>query len=275
MAESTLTLSYNDIAAEVGFFLGHGRGATAPYADPAWSTQQQAAIDSCIRSGLRKFYFPPPLDGESSSYSWSFLKPMATLAVASGATTVACPDDFGGVEGQMMLSSTTGLYWFPIDFVGLGRVQTLAVQYPTTTGRPQMAAQEPLKGTTGTQGQRFQFRLWPVSDQAYTLKVQYYINPDYLNAGMPYAYGGMPHAETILEACLAVAEQRLDDAMTVHSELFMQRLAASVNNDRRMKPQMLGYNRDNSDLREKRFSNDPWSRFGGDAAAITYRGQSL
>src|SRR5438552_16657040 len=102
MAEPTLSLAIDDLRGEVGFFLGFGRGA--PKGDATWTTQQLATIDSAVASGLRQFYFPPPVEGQASSYDWSFLKPIVTLAVASQTRTTPLPDDFGGLEGRINLS---------------------------------------------------------------------------------------------------------------------------------------------------------------------------
>lgn len=246
MPESTLSLSYYDIAGEVGLFLGYGRGANNN--DQAWTTHQQAAIDSCVRSGLRQFYFPPPVDGVSA-YDWSFLKPTYSTTLLSTASVIALPDDFGGFEGRITLNSSTGQIWWPIDVVGEGTVRQRYSELPTATGRPLLAAIQPIKGTTQLKGQRFQLYFFPLADQDYPVQFAYYVSPDYLTGSAPYAYGGMPHAETILESCLAVAEQRLDDSSTIHSMKFMERLAASISLDRRSKPQKLGYNGDRSDQR--------------------------
>ena len=248
--ESTLSLKYSDLAGEVGLFLGFGRGADN--GDTPWTTKQQAAIDSCVKSGLRNFYFPPPVEGSQSSYDWSFLKPTRSLPFASGVSTVALPDDFGGFEGPITISSTTASVPWDVPLVGEGSVRQKHAEQPAATGRPVMAAIQPLKGTTQGEGQRFQLALWPLADQAYTLQFAYYILADCLTGSRPYAYGGAAHVETILESCLAIAEQRLDDASSVHTMKFAERLLASISLDRRYKPQRLGQNLDRSDWREMR-----------------------
>lgn len=245
MAESTLSLAYNEVAAEVGSYLGFGRGVN--YSDPAWSTQQQNMIDSCVKSGLRQFYFPPPVDGSGSTYDWSFLKPTATATLTVGVNTVALPDDFGGFEGVITVSPTNNQVTWPIYLYNEGQIREAYALNPIISGRPIQAALQPLKGTTGTTGQRFQLFFFPVPDMTYTIQFQYYLLADFINGTISYAYGGMAHAETILESCLAIAEQRIDGSQTVHSGQFMQRLAASIGKDRQYKAQKLGYNRDLSD----------------------------
>ena len=235
--ESNLSLTYQNLVDEVAQFLGYSTS----------NATQQSVIDSIVRSGLRQFYFPPPTDGASGVYDWSFLKPTATLNFASGASVIPLPDDFGGIEGQLTVSTSDSTVFWPVPIVGEGQVRQCYSAYPEATGRPAAAAIRPIKGTTPTAGQRFELYLHPTADAAYTLQVTYYILPDYLTGATPYAYGGAMHAETILESCLAIAEQRLDDASAVHSAKFQERLAASIGLDRRKKPQTLGYNRDRSD----------------------------
>lgn len=244
--ESTLSLSLDDLAGDVGVFLGHGRGAAN--GEQEWDDQQQANVTSCVKSGLRQFYFPPPLPNETASYDWSFLKPLAVLVLPEGARSLRLPDDFGGPEGQItVLGTTTAQTPWAVPLMGEGSVRQNYALTPSRTGRPLMAALVPLKATTKDRGQRYELLVYPEADADYSLQFPYYVNPDHLTAANPYPLGGMQHAETIREACLAAAESFLDDGASVHRMMFAQRLAASVHSDRRLKPQTLGYNRDRSD----------------------------
>ncbi len=252
MSEPTLSLTYDELRGEVGFFLGLGRGSAQ--GGSAWSNDDERTINFVVKSGLRRFYYPSDPEVAPSGYDWSFLKPVASLSLASGASTLRLPDDFGGLEGQVTVSSSTGGY-APIPVVGEGMIRQRFAESPSATGRPLMAALRPLKGTTGAQGQRFELFVWPTADATYTLQLAYYVAADYLNTAFPYHLGGSVHAETILESCLAIAEQRLDDAMTVHTMAFKERLLASINHDRKNKPQSLGYNADCSDLRGRTRGN--------------------
>jgi hypothetical protein len=266
VAESTLSLAYADYSAEVGLFLGYGRGATK--GDTAWDTRQTAAIESCVRSGVRQFYFPPPVPGFcDTSYDWSFLRPTATLTLTSGDATIALPDDFGGFEDRGTLT-TTGAMPVPLELVGEGRIRQMYAEQPSATGQPLLMALRPIKGTATSAGQRFELYLFPTPEKDYSLSYEYYVLPDVLDGTSPYAYGGGSHSETILESCLAIAEQRLDDSSTVHTMKFMERLAASIALDRRMKPEKLGYNGDRSDGLDVRRG-----RLHG-LARVTYNGVS-
>lgn len=248
--------------------MGFGRGPD--FNDSVWNAAQIVDIDFCVASGLRCFYFPPPVEG-ASSYEWSFLRPVATIPFPVNTSVVPLPDDFGGFEGNLTIltSGSTAQPW-RIEWKNEGSIREMYSVCPTQSGPPMFAAVAPLKGTTGTAGQRFQLVMFPLADQTYTLQGTYYISPDFLSGAFPYAYGGAPHAETMLESCLAIAEQRRDDAMSVHTAKFKERLLASMSMDRRLKPQKLGLNRDRSDeLGWNRQNVHYW------AGAATYNGGSF
>lgn len=240
-----MTLGLPDYQAEVGFYLGFSRIAAN------WTSDQLAAINSCVNSGVRQFYYPTMVEGGPEVYDWSFIHPTAKLNVPNNVGSILLPDDFAGIEDQITVLSTMTQVTWPLDIVGEGRVRQAYEITPNTTGRPLFAAISWLKGTTPGIGQRAQLVFYPLTDQAYVFQVAYYVLPDALTAQLAYAYGGMAHVETILESCLAVAEARLDDSQTVHANRFQERLRASINLDRKNKPSTLGYNRDLSDWRER------------------------
>ncbi len=101
-----------------------------------------------------------------------------------------------------------------------------------------------MKGTTLQESQRYRLEVWPEADADYTLSVPMAVLLDALSGSRPYAYGGQPHSETILESCLSIAEQRGNDQMGVHTQKYQERLAASIAYDQRLKPSDLGYNGD-------------------------------
>lgn len=269
MAESTLSLAYNDFISKVGTFLGWGRGAI--FGETAYTTQQQALLDDCVASGIRQFYFPPPLHPGGATYSWSFLKPVATLDFPTGVQTIQLPEDFGGIEGEItILSTSSNTVPWPVRVFNEASVREEYAKCPDATGPPIMAALQSLKGVTKFSSSRMQMFLYPMADQAYQIQFQYYILPDYLTGNAPYVYGGAQHVETILESCLAIAEQRIDDMAGLHSGKFMERLSASVGMDGKNKAAVIGYNGDRSDSR----SRLPWFRniqWGG----CTYNGSTF
>lgn len=260
MPESSLNIAYLELQKDIAFFLGWD---TDPDTRPE---REQIALDSFTKSGLRQFYFPPPMDGQATTYEWSFLRPVATLTLLSGEQSVALPDDFGVLDSNVTIFSTDASW--PLKVFGEGYIRAAYLGIPDRTGRPEMVAVAPIKGTNINQSQRFSLLAYPIADQDYTLKLAYSILPEYLSGTHPYAYGGAAHAETILASCLAIAEQRGDDSMTVNTVKFKERLAASIGFDRRLKPQQYGYNGDRS-------RNRLYSRFDRfDGMTVTYNGQT-
>ncbi len=240
--ESTLTLKKADYESEVGDFMGWGRGEL--FGETAWSDADQSRIERDVASGLRRFYF--------CGYDWSFLKPLATLTLLDGFNTITMPDDFGGVEGVIYLTDSAGGYWMPMEFDNPGRVLQLYSGNEDNSGRPICASLRPVKNIPTGKTQRQELFVYPIADADYTFKFTYYIIPDYLtDARNPYAYGGAEHHETILEACLAVAEERRDNAKGVHNMSFERLIRVSMDLDRRKKQQRGGYNRDESDCHER------------------------
>ncbi len=260
MGESTLSLKKADFESKVGFDFGWGFGDPLGVYD---DDQKQAIVTDCVESGLRQFYTPPPIDGVP--YDWSFLKPTATLYLASGNSTIDLPGDFGGFEGRITITTSSSRVLLPMRIVNEGIVREQFAADPDASGPPMFASVEWLKGTTVDGSQRAQLYVFPAADQAYTLQVPYYILGDYLTGTRPYALGGAAHAETILESCLAIAEQRYRGGSAIHSAKFMERLAASVAQDRRLKPQSGGRNTDLSD------GMDGYRQERGDVV-VTYNG---
>jgi hypothetical protein len=122
MAESTLSLTRTELRAKIAFFLGYQRDANA------WDADQIADIDDALAKGLRWFYFPPILAGDSQSHEWSFLKPQANIDVwpdlaegdetvtgvydGSTYTTLTASDDlfYASMVGKSIVITDTGTF---------------------------------------------------------------------------------------------------------------------------------------------------------------------
>lgn len=154
------------------------------------------------------------------------------------------PTNYGGIDGDLTFGATEGYRRIPV--AGEGQVRALRMS-GVTTGRPQYAAIQP-KTSDGADGQRFRIMFWPTPDAVYNLTYRYNVLTDKLSTANPYPLGGMAHSETILQSCLAVAEQRVDDSPGNHAQKFAERMRASIEHDRKAStPEFLGYNRDRSD----------------------------
>lgn len=176
----------------------------------------------------------------------------ATDSVSGGTFTINqqdydLPDSFGYAIGELFFQPGV-TYGGPIQIVGEGIILAKRQQMSPFSGRPTMACirYKPLVAST-TDGQRQEILFWPAPDQAYLLSYKFAALPDKLSATAVYTYGGMAHAETLKEACLAAAEELENDAMGLHGQAFMRQLIASIGVDMRSVPHLLGYNADRSD----------------------------
>lgn len=237
--ESTLAIPKAELELEVATFLGYSTTASARTAS------QNARIASYVKEGISWVYFPELVNG-FESYQWSFLRPTASLTLESGQQSVLLPDDFGGLDGDIVVLQSSGTYR-PIRVIGEGYLRKCYGQSPDQTGAPQGAALAWRKGTTADRGQRCDLLVFPEADAAYTLQFKYTILPNALTDDRPYVYGGAQHANTFKAACVASAEVGQDETMGVRHQLFMRRLAASISMDRKFKPVVHGYNGDDSD----------------------------
>ncbi len=165
-----------------------------------------------------------------------------TFAIASNGD-YQLPDDFGAIEGNLTFEPDITLSTIPI--VGESQIRQMR-QWNTSTGIPRIAAIRP-KSSDGSDGQRFELMLQPEPSTNYTLSYSYEALINKLTTTYKYPLGGMAHAETIKESCLAAAEALEDDNPGSHNGLFMQRLATSIRHDNVANtPEYLGYNSDRS-----------------------------
>lgn len=235
MAESTLTLSMNDLTGEAGSFLGWGR-------DPArWSARKLEDLNAVLATALRRFYF-------QAGHEWTFLKPRATLALVAEEKAIPLPEDFGGFEGDAMiaLSGSSGGYW-PIRQVAAEQIRAQYALTDTVTGRPMYFADEPRRGVTEVRSSRNNLLIYPLPDNAYSFECTYSILPEFLTERNPWPYGGAAHAETLKAGVRAAAELYEDAEAGPQTANYVQSLKASIDYDRRHQPKTLGVNVDRSD----------------------------
>jgi hypothetical protein len=265
MAEPTLAIEMTELRKTVAVFLGW-----SPDPDD-WDSDQADRMEVILKSGLRQFYYPTVMDG--LMYDWSFLRPSGEVRLLSGSNSRRLPDDFGGFEGDVVVKPASGTApQCPVQLYNEGQIDALFARSPTASGKPIAAASRPLRSEGADHGQRWEVYVYPEADTNYILRFRYSLHPSALTERNPWAYGGPAHAETIIESCLAVAEQREDDAMGVHTAKFKERLAASVAADRKYKPKTLGYNGDSSDGDDGNWGGDLSRRHG---SGLTINGTEM
>jgi hypothetical protein len=224
----SLGTNYSELQRAVGRLLRISR-------EPgAWQPNERADVDDILRSGLRRFYWHPPLTTSSlqgtsgeirklkqeTPHTWSFLKPTQSLTLAAGTHTYDLPDDFGEmVDGTFIFTTDQQ----PVALVGDEQIRQLQSQ-AARTGVPKYASISVLDGGAT----KYQVTFYPTPDAEYTVNYTYDIAPQDLSKTHPYPLGGPMHAETIVEACLAAAEKYLNDVEGLHEKKFLECLARSI-----------------------------------------------
>jgi len=240
-SESSLSLSLTGIRKEVGWlWLGDRTSAN-------WSSDETDQIDEMIHAGLRQFYHPPPLPGQGLAHQWSFLEPTTTLATVAAQSDYTLPASFGGMIGPLTYAAADNR-WHPIEITNEHRIRILRQRDFNTLASHPIASALRARTSDGSDGQRFELLLWPTPDKVYTLSYRYHALQSKLTVSNPWPLGGEIHSETILESCLAITEQRLENNAGVHTQKFAERLAASISHDLQSNaPEYMGYNGDRSD----------------------------
>lgn len=260
MAESELSVAYSDLLQEVAAFLGYGPDSSA------WSAPQLAELDRYVQAGVRRFYYPPAVEGVEAGYQWSFLSPVATLATVADQGSQELPGNLGRVMGNLHFDENQ--HRAPITQVSEQRYQELTSR-GDGTGHPRHVRVRYREQEPPT-GQRFEAAWWPVPDAAYTLTYRYEGYSGKLSDDNPYPLGGMRHAELVVQSCLAVAEQRANDERGLHNQEFERVLASAIEQDRRIGAQHFGHMGDFSEHGAPRRRG-----YTGATYPITYKGSDV
>lgn len=261
--ESTLADTYRDVIGSLGFEAGWRRGADN--GDPAWDSRKQATLTHVMKSGLRQFY---------QAHDWSFLSPRVRFTLPSGTRALLMPFDFGGIlEPHIYLIADSGTSGGEIKVTN--DVRRRFALNNSAQGRPYYVEIEPRDGTSRQTGQRWQLVFYPEPSAEYTIEFYQQIHGQILTAEVPYALGGPEHSETILASCLAVWENRIDHIPPGPNAPrfidYRDKLATSIKNDRKKRPQSLGYNADRSD----RFECAPHPYRGWNGGVLYYNGSPI
>lgn len=260
MAESTLSLSYTDFKEEVGYFLGYGRTSGN------WSASQLSIIDKIVQSGIRRVYYPPILGGENGAHRWSWIHPNTTLAIVSGTGDYDLPDDFGTLVG--------GFHYAPdeqyamIAHIPVARILEMRAR-SDYSGFPMFVGTR-FKAGTFTVGQRQEALFYPEPDASWTLHYEYDAYTGALTDTLLYPLGGMELSELYLESCLAVAEQRISQEASIHTQAFQSLVRDAIMRDRKRGPQNFGR------MGEPEAHAHEWRRgYSGSTYPLTYKGQPV
>lgn len=231
-----LELPYSPLMVEIADFLGWTRTSGN------WTADELNRLKAIIHAGRRQFLYPPPLEGEDISHQWSFLRPKYEFDTVASTYTYDLPATYGAPIGDMFYDEDEDNSYI-IEHVSPAMIDhNRAVS--DAEGRPYQFAIRP-KNVTMTSAQVKELMLYPAPDAAYGIVGYYNARVDDLDDADAYPLGGQEHAETLLQSCLDAAASRYkDDPAGRHHALFLERLKASVNADRRFSPKTLGFNED-------------------------------
>jgi len=165
----------------------------------------------------------------------------AACTIASG--DYRMPNDFGGIDGVITASADDNVFE-QIMVVSEQQIRHLRMQSTSRTGQPVYAAIRPVSAGDQTAAQKWDMLLWPEPDASYTLTFRYFVLPNKLLTGAEeYGWGDAKFSETLLEGCLAVAEERYRPDEGTHRQRYAELLADSVQLDSQtVVPEFLGYN---------------------------------
>lgn len=224
-----LTINYATLQREIGRREGWGRVTAGSSSDTAWSADQILDFQDIVDNGLRRFYWPLPIDPKEPRYVWSFLAPQRNIELVAAKYVYTLPGDFTDmVTPGFQFSSAAGL--LNVTRISDDKLESLQSKSPRS-GPPQYYAIQDLKAQAiGFTGYRVLF--YPTPDTSYSLQYRYGVTPASLSATNTTPLGGAVHAETILEACLAEADKIFREENGPHETRFRELLAASITYDK-------------------------------------------
>lgn len=160
------------------------------------------------------------------------------------------PSDFVDMIGPLTYAPSTATWAGEVPIVSEHQIRRLrqSIDY---FGYPRIAAIRP-RALDPTTGSRFEILFWPIPEDAFTFEYRYEMFPGLLTTTNQYPYGGLTHANTWVEACLAEAEMsKFGNQSKIHEKRFMECLRSSIEHDRQVNcPEHLGNNNDYSDIME-------------------------
>lgn len=220
---ATLDLTYEELRRRIGRYLGCS-------GDPDnWTANQTSDVDDALRSGLRRFYYPP------SGHIWSFLKQLHTITTVASTRSYNLAANFASLTDTF--SYAPNVKQPPLESIDEEVLRQLYAG-AEQTGPPKYFTirTKPIGDGNRTQ---HEVLFYPVPDKEYVLTYRYLVEPMALSLSNLYPLGGAIHAETILESCLFSAEIILnsESAQTrggyIHQPHFERHLAASIELDQR------------------------------------------
>ena len=233
MTDSLLAVDYFTLAKRVAYVLG------VPDDMAKWQEHQRMAVDETIEDGLRLFYTPPDVP-PWPSHSWSFLHPVSEMTLQADKRWYPLPRDFDNFADNEQIAFLDNEGYPPIVITSEAKLR----QYDNlldTSSIPELAAIRRVV-VDGTDVEHWEIGFHPTPDAEYRVGFQYSCAARMISEDAPHPLGGRSHAQLILLACLAAAEQREYDQRGPRYEAFIQQLSSEIAKDARKGPKTVGYN---------------------------------
>ncbi len=230
---STLGITRVDIFVVLGRYFEYGRNPAV------WSEEELSRIEDITRSGENTFYNPP-------GHSWSFLRPRLALSIVANTADYDLPDDFGGFLDQYLSFVQADNKFESVLQTSVPLILKYRQNENLIVSIQSMLFAVNVKVSSNTEIQGSEVLLFPTPKQDGTLEGTYYSTPNAISDNAPFPLGGQPHSETLLAACMAAAELEKTKQQGPLAAKYQERLAASIQFDRRTGPKHLGYNGDRS-----------------------------
>ncbi len=182
------------------------------------------------------------------------------------------PDDFHRMIGQLTHASDS--YRAPVTIVSEQELLNMRAR-GTFTNAPVYAATR-YKAGIHTDGQRQEIMFYPTPDTGYVLFANYEAYSGKLTASLKYPLGGMYLAELYIESCLAVAEQRVNEQVGLHTQQFHMLLADAVARDSRTGALIFGQMGHVDPYDKALYPYSPFRRgYTGSSYPISYKGSDI
>lgn len=229
MAEPNLSLTYLDIQKRVALDLGYTLASTE------WDPDQKRQIELVVNDGLARFYRPV---SQSAVYEWSFLKPTASLTLASGTSNYDLPDSFEGVVDRFVVLSGSGTST-ALELVAYEELIAVRSSEAASNATPRFVAIRPKAASADSfQSTRWEAVFYPTPNATLTVQYHYPVSPNIPTSDASFVLGGAAHAQTIVASCLAYSEMLLKPQSDgARQQDYQARLAASIAFDQRVKDQ--------------------------------------
>ncbi len=199
-AESTLGITFSHLREVVAGQMG------IEY--PLDTTADETLVDNVVKSGLRQFYYPPAMEGVEAGYRFDFLVKLKTGdSFATGVTTLALPDDYGGGLKELYVTDSAFEPITVVDETYFKR-QKQGGGTVTATSGPTIAMIYRSADAGATESERYTIEVFPTPAGTVTVDYFYDSIPDMIGTASEYPFGAQIHGETMVASCLAVTEFR-------------------------------------------------------------------